>query len=34
MLRDFEHLLYKLGEIEGFDDLGSGLVKIIESRKI
>jgi hypothetical protein len=34
MLRDIEHLVGRVGKIEGFDDLGTYLVKIIEGKKI
>ncbi|KAK4201390.1 vacuolar protein sorting-associated protein 54, chloroplastic [Triangularia verruculosa] len=34
MLRDVEHLVDKLGKVEGFGDLGTYLTKIIEDREI
>lgn len=34
MLRDVEHLVSKLGKVEGFGDLGTYLMKIIEDKEI
>jgi vacuolar protein sorting-associated protein 54 len=34
MLRDVEHLIGKLGKVEGFGDLGTYLMKIIEGKEI
>ncbi|KND92285.1 Vacuolar protein sorting-associated protein 54, chloroplastic [Tolypocladium ophioglossoides CBS 100239] len=34
MLRDVEHLVGKLGKIEGFGDLGTHLMKMIEGKEI
>jgi hypothetical protein len=34
MLRDVGYLIDKFGSLEGFGDLGTSLVKIIEDKKI
>jgi hypothetical protein len=34
MLRDVDYFIGKLGKIEGFGDLGTYLIKIIESKEI
>lgn len=34
MLRDVGHLVNKLGEVEGFGDLGTYLTKIIKDKEI
>ncbi|EPE30900.1 hypothetical protein GLAREA_03867 [Glarea lozoyensis ATCC 20868] len=34
VLRDISHLISKLGKIDGFEHLGTKLVKIVESKKI
>lgn len=34
MLRDVDHMIHKLGHIEGFQDLGTDLIKTIQSKII
>lgn len=34
MLRDVEHLVQELGNIEGFGDLGTNLIAIIKNKKV
>lgn len=33
MLRDVDHLIHKLGNVEGFHDLGTDLIRTIKSKR-